>query len=442
MKRIILCVTILLLASGGKAQWLLSNNGLLTNSQLSWKIYTIDNNMAVISYGSYSVNKLAITTNGGTSWQHINTPSTTEVIIDLFCFSSNSICAATDMGKIYKTTDSGSSWSLVYSNNQETTFLNYIKFFDSQNGIAVGDAINANTPLIVLKTTNAGDNWVNVNTSNLIGAVSFNIYHTISFVNSQLGFYRHSNYNTSNDRKLYKTTDGGSSWDVVSSLNANNFALVEFYNSEIGICVSSQTPLVIYRTFDGGATWSQIQTTITKLVSDVAFILGDPSKLWMATIENLFFSSDTGKTWNEQVVTPAPYYFRDIEFSDVTTGWLLADWGKVFRSTNADKITSVKNEKLFLSDFKLLQNYPNPFNPGTVIKFLIPNVETGHAPSLQVFLKVYDILGNEVATLVNEEKSAGVYKVEFDASKLPNGVYFYQLRVDQFIETKKMILLR
>jgi len=94
-------------------------------------------------------------------------------------------------------------------------------------------------------------------------------------------------------------------------------------------------------------------------------------------------------------------------------------------------------------EFLLYQNYPNPFNPTTKIKYTIPNVETHRDASLQmVTLKVYDVLGNEVATLVNEEKQPGVYEVEFDASNLSSGIYFYQLKAGNFISIKKMVLLR
>jgi len=102
--------------------------------------------------------------------------------------------------------------------------------------------------------------------------------------------------------------------------------------------------------------------------------------------------------------------------------------------------TGIVNEELIPDNFVLFQNYPNPFNPSTKIKFSIPSVETGHAPSVQLI--VYDILGNEVATLVNEEKPQGIYEVEFDASMYSSGVYFYQLRAGSFISVKKMILLK
>jgi len=92
--------------------------------------------------------------------------------------------------------------------------------------------------------------------------------------------------------------------------------------------------------------------------------------------------------------------------------------------------------------FSLEQNYPNPFNPSTKIKYTIPSVETHRDASLIVTLKVYDVLGNEVATLVNQERPAGTYEVEFDSEGMPSGVYFYQLEAGEYVSTKKMVLIR
>ena len=115
---------------------------------------------------------------------------------------------------------------------------------------------------------------------------------------------------------------------------------------------------------------------------------------------------------------------------------------------------SVETTETVVTAFKLEQNYPNPFNPTTKIKYTIPSVETRHASSLQmVTLIIYDILGNEVATLVNEEQAPGVYEVEFISQligassfrlvrNLVSGIYFYQLKAGSFVETKKMILLK
>ncbi len=92
------------------------------------------------------------------------------------------------------------------------------------------------------------------------------------------------------------------------------------------------------------------------------------------------------------------------------------------------------------SSFSLEQNYPNPFNPTTSISFTVGNAY--YESPVQVLLRIYDVLGNEIVTLVNEEKSAGTYEIEFDASSLPSGVYFYKIQSGSFTNTKKMLLLK
>lgn len=93
-------------------------------------------------------------------------------------------------------------------------------------------------------------------------------------------------------------------------------------------------------------------------------------------------------------------------------------------------------------EFVLEQNYPNPFNPTTKIRYSIPDITPKEAKNLFVSLKVYDILGNEVATMVEEEKPAGQYVVEFSGADLPSGIYLYRLKADTFSETKKLILMK
>jgi Concanavalin A-like lectin/glucanases superfamily/Secretion system C-terminal sorting domain len=97
--------------------------------------------------------------------------------------------------------------------------------------------------------------------------------------------------------------------------------------------------------------------------------------------------------------------------------------------------SSVENENKLPETFLLSQNYPNPFNPATKINYDIPQ-------SSFVNIKVYDVLGNEIETLVNEQKLKGNYEINFDASRLASGIYFYQLQAGSFISTKKMILIK
>lgn len=117
---------------------------------------------------------------------------------------------------------------------------------------------------------------------------------------------------------------------------------------------------------------------------------------------------------------------------------VIVGWDKIFGEIS--KVSDVKSDGNFPENFELFQNYPNPFNPTTKIKFTIPSVGTRHALSVQ--LNVYDVLGNEVAVLVNEEKPAGTYEVEFSAKNLPSGIYYYTIKAGNFTETRKMILLK
>ncbi len=100
----------------------------------------------------------------------------------------------------------------------------------------------------------------------------------------------------------------------------------------------------------------------------------------------------------------------------------------------------VDDENLIADEFKLYQNYPNPFNPTTKIKFELPNID--NRKSEIVTLTIYDILGREIKTLINEQKPAGIYELQFDASKLSSGVYFYQLSAGSFVKTRKLMFLK
>jgi hypothetical protein len=105
-------------------------------------------------------------------------------------------------------------------------------------------------------------------------------------------------------------------------------------------------------------------------------------------------------------------------------------------------VTGVEEETTLPTEFSLTQNYPNPFNPTTTIKYQIPDLPAGRQGLSFVTLKVYDILGSEVATLVNEEKPIGTYEITWYAENLPSGVYFYRLQANNFTQIRKMILLK
>ena len=114
------------------------------------------------------------------------------------------------------------------------------------------------------------------------------------------------------------------------------------------------------------------------------------------------------------------------------------DYGTIFMADNM-RVTQFNATGVLKVELPtmltLSQNYPNPFNPSTIIKYQIPELSF-------VIIKVFDVLGDEIATLVNEEKTVGSYKVKFDASAIPSGIYFYQLKAGSFVETKRMVLMK
>jgi len=174
------------------------------------------------------------------------------------------------------------------------------------------------------------------------------------------------------------------------------------------------------------------------------------------------FQSYHNSIWEDRTRYTFEYdEFGNLEIESSYT-WVFTEWVNNHRFINSySQLTNVESEQPeLINNYNLQQNYPNPFNPRTKIRFTVPTVEThlpagrqGRDASLLTTLKVYDILGNEVATLVNEYRNAGSYEVDFQSTigshqpayrsgRLANGVYFYQLRVGDYVETKKMILLK
>ena len=152
--------------------------------------------------------------------------------------------------------------------------------------------------------------------------------------------------------------------------------------------------------------------------------------------ESIYISSDNGASWipfNDGLINDWTFVDLAINGSYI---WSIRDFfGNAYRRPLTDIVTSAGENENSVNDFILLQNYPNPFNPKTIIKYAVPMFSN-------VSLKVYDILRNEIAAIINEEKSAGNYEVNFDGTDLSSGVYFYRLQAGTFTDTKKFILMK
>ncbi len=156
---------------------------------------------------------------------------------------------------------------------------------------------------------------------------------------------------------------------------------------------------------------------------------------------------NAGANWQQQI-SGTTLKLNKVHFKDFDFGFAVGENGIILRTTSGgEPVTLVENENQSPHSFELFQNYPNPFNPTTKIKFTIPAVIASEAKQSQlVTLKVYDVLGNEITTLVNEVLPAGEYEIEFSPEssiKHPaSGIYFYQLKAGSFIQTKKMLMIK
>jgi hypothetical protein len=162
---------------------------------------------------------------------------------------------------------------------------------------------------------------------------------------------------------------------------------------------------------------------------------GSGSNFWLTRGGNIHGTTNLGTSWTQTYTgTPALWATSIAVTSGCLAGWSSGATGTVVK-LNGTPVAVNNNNNEVPNVYRLEQNYPNPFNPTTTIRFSIPkegNVE----------LRVYDLLGREIAVLVNEFKPIGSYSVDFDASAIASGVYFYSLKSADFAGTKKMALIK
>ena len=369
----------------------------------------IDNNIGFAGSGFVATTKKIMkTTDSGNSWNDL--VITNNAITRIYFYNHEIGFAIGENGTIYKTTDSGINWILMPIG--ETGIIRGIFFLNEQMGWICID------PDKILRTTDGGENWESSFTN---GAIA---NYDIEFINEFNGFA------VGVYARMYGSIDGGASWNQITTPIATSMFDIEFFNQSIGLIAGGG----IARTIDGGNTWSVVLNSsgshsISSFGSNFA---------WAVESDKIYYSSNGGVNWISQSFTPYSY-LQEVCCVDSVTVWVLGD-RKLYRTTSGG-ITDVNNEVTFYPErFSLFQNYPNPFNPATMISYQIPQTEF-------VTLKVYDILGREVATLVNEEKPAGGYEVKFDSHSsegrnLTSGIYFYQLKSGDYTESRKMVLLK
>ena len=245
---------------------------------------------------------------------------------------------------------------------------------------------------------------------------------------------------------VFVSTDNALNWTEVSSGLTYTYIL-SMTSTEQNIFAGTDGGVFISTNY--GSSWTEANFGLTNL--DIWSLFYDGIKIYAGNwYGGLFASTNNGTNWyNYSTGLPdigvSSYAVKD---SNIFIG--LRGKG-VWKRPLSDIINAIdETEKFVNSEFILEQNYPNPFNPVTKIKYTIPQDIRGEKQ--EIILKVYDVLGREVATLVNEEKPAGKYEVEFNGSSLTSGIYFYQLLVSAlrskdgkagpYSETRKMVLIK
>lgn len=461
--------------------WVVSRQGTVfktTNSGTSWdevsnawflNYLTAISDSLLWGCGWYGVNY--ISGDGGINWQKNYTGELLYECTELFIMNAHT-CFIGGRGALLKTLDGGVNWGKKELNVPGHSFANVrsIWFTDSLHGWLGSEYLGGNGGL--LRTSDGGFTYT-VQVDSIIRV--FDIY----YVNNLLGWFTSGSsiYHTSNGGNtwfvqaerpemgefmalqftstdvgwaggyigLFKTTDGGYNWTQVFPAGINPYTVGIYFLNSLEGWVISQGGLsgpCIFKTSDGGISWENQSplSTINSRYSDIFF--KDANNGWVVGRDqssNALFLRTTngGSNWKETDL-PTSHTLYKIGFANDEIGWVLSENGSVLHTTNGGT-TFIKNENSISqpNSFFLEQNYPNPFNPTTKITYQIPN--TGF-----VQLKIYDVLGKEIATLVNEEKLAGNHVVEFrtDDLHLSSGIYFYSMRAGDFAETKKMILLR
>ncbi len=283
---------------------------------------------------------------------------------------------------LYRSMDNGISWERIYE-------INFMKdlFIDKNDHIYLGygsDFTSDHQNLGIIKSEDDGNSWFAAND----GLISKNVYYIIG--DSKGYLFAYDNSSSDDKRGIFKSIDGGYTWNqVVSEYSLTGFAIT----SKDYIFASAGYDAAIYSA-DEGVNWKSLKEGLPSNLSGYSIATDKDNNVYLGTI---------GRS-----------IFRMKDF--VPTG--------------------IETEKNTLPKiFSLSQNYPNPFNPSTTIKYQIP--ASGH-----VTLKVYDVLGREVESLVNEFQTAGSYTRTLNASSLSSGVYFYRLQSGNYSATKKFVLMK
>ncbi len=349
------------------------------------------------------------TTDGGSTWYLVYNTSEYP-ICDVKSLNDHIIFASGGSGHsiILKSIDSGETWMETAFNNEQVKGLSLI---DSS-------AIFAFTESVIYKSTNLGAEW------NITFQPTEAHFRDMEFTSSLAGYCAGGNYSS----QLHKTTDGGSSWFTYNFPTSDIMQHLSFPSEMVGYGVTWGK---VYKTIDGGITWD-VLTSPSVSWPDIVF--NDELNGWITGQIGVYKTSNGGQTWEQETVHSNSFSAFGIKRN--RSLWLTGSGADIIKYTGELPVSIAEDNRTEIpKEFSLLQNYPNPFNPTTRIRYDVPRES-------RIVLKIYDVLGAEVATLVNERLAPGKYTAEWNAGQSASGVYIYRMDAEGFSASKKLILVK
>ncbi len=361
------------------------------------------------------------TINGGTNWTNVTGSPIGTADVYAICGIDANTCLVTTTPNatfVYRTSNGGVNWTQVFT--QATGFIDDIKMQNANTGFMYGDPVGARWSL--WKTTNGGVNWDSAGLYLPQAGTEAGWNNAMWLVGNNLWF-------GTNNTRVYYSTNFGTNWLFGATTGTVNGYSVAFTNAG-GIGFTGQT--VAVKSTNGGANWA----TFTLPGSGTCYSFNNVlDRFWYCRGTGVYWSSNSGANFVSQFADTGTYIAMNLKLDgNIIRGWAVTSNGRIARYH--ELISGItNNQNNTPENYTLLQNYPNPFNPSTKISFSLPKAGN-------VTLVVYDILGREVATIMNEFTTAGNHTINFNASNLSSGVYFYKIQAGDFTDTKKMMLIK
>jgi photosystem II stability/assembly factor-like uncharacterized protein len=404
------------------------------------------------------------TTDGGGTWS-IQASGTTINLNDVDFLDMNTGWAVGttvdqygDRGNfiVLHTTDGGAAWATQSSDSG--FYFSSVDFVDENHGWIAGAGSGGywqdTFPAIILYTSDAGVSWTLQDSSEYVLHAFANL-NEIEFVDENngwavggyliLGYYL-------GEKLIFRTTNAGVTW-TQSTREGYPLRGMDVLNTTVGWAVGGHCapdgmfmPVTcdcdILNSTDGGVGWTALENAPWYSLNDVKFVdanhgwavggVGEGLSGWdIHDVHEILYTSDAGLTWTVQDSGVAE--LQSVDFVDANHGWAVGESGTILRYNLALQAGD-EHRNLQPSSFKI-SSYPNPFNPSTTIAFDLPTAS-------HISLRVFDLLGREVAVLTDGFVEAGTHRTTFDGSKLTSGIYFVRLDAGKFSQTQKLMLLK